>query len=155
MKKENAELGMKGYGYGIDHIVTVSEDPVTEYGDYYYDHSIYPSDIITRSAKGLCPDVVSNLDIKNGDKIYIVYAVWSTGDSFGQSDNSESECFGLFKDVDSAKELAAKLESSSEMKDFVTSDGQVFNHYSLPWDGYFESLSYVECKDVTFIENGN
>ena len=59
------------------------------------------------------PDVVTNLDIRPGDDIFVVWAEWSTGDSFGNANCSQTEAFGVFKDYESACVLESFLEFSN------------------------------------------
>lgn len=100
------------------------------------------------------PDVTSQLDLKRGDPVYVVWAEWSTGDSFGHSENSESEAFAVFADSYSAEQFSKYLqEYTVDEKErwgepwtvyYEAPDGQKIHHSKiLPWDGFFESLTEV------------
>lgn len=67
-----------------------------------------------------------------GDRVYLVYAVYTTGDSFG-SDGGNVELLSVFKDRAEAEE---SKEHYSKVRD-----------YSVPWNGYFESLDELEIEE--------
>lgn len=77
-------------------------------------------------------------DINLGDQCFVVVAVWSTGDSFGWDGDSDAEIFGAYSTHKEAQERLEELERDES--------GQV------PWNGYFESLSYVEIVWGTLLE---
>lgn len=100
------------------------------------------------------PDVVTSLDINVGDGVFVVWAQYSTGDSFGTSYCGEVETIGVFKEYHCACELAAAIElsdknESSSVK-VTTSDGQVFEYYT-PWSGYSENLVSVEIEHTVVL----
>lgn len=74
----------------------------------------------------------TNFDVKPGDPIVLVVAVWSTGDSFHRADGEYAEVFGAFKTREEATAYAAKLRGNEDI--------DVYR----PWLGYFESLDEVE-----------
>lgn len=95
------------------------------------------------------PDIASIFDFQNGDNVFVVWACWNTGDSFGWARERYAEAFGIFKEIDAAKELAEALrKADDEELEIKTSDGQNFKFSYLPFHGYFESLSFVEVKST-------
>jgi hypothetical protein len=70
-------------------------------------------------------------EITNGDTVYIVLAVYGTGDSFG-SDGGQSEVFLVTKDEQKAKDKIKYLEGVTD--------------YSVPWNGYFEWLQEIKLS---------
>ena len=60
------------------------------------------------------PDIVTSLPIKTGDKVYLVWIEWSTGDSFGTAEYESYEPIGVFYDINAAQELEAFLEDSED-----------------------------------------
>lgn len=80
----------------------------------------------------------TTFDIDVGDIIYLVIAVWSTGDSFGHDMGANSEIFGVFKTYEEAEKLKTNLKT-----------GNGYDKYQLPWDGYFESLDYITIHSRT------
>lgn len=65
---------------------------------------------------------------------YAVYYIWSTGDSFGHYERAYCEIHGLYETRDEAEKEAARLRGMTD--------------YSVPWNGYFESLDELEVKTV-------
>ena len=100
------------------------------------------------------PDLASALEIKEGEKCFVVWASWSPGDSFGRSDNRNTEALGIFKDSESAAELEKAVDEASWGREtgvrFVslrTKDGQSFE-MNLPWTG-MDSLGALHVEETT------
>jgi hypothetical protein len=84
-------------------------------------------------------------EAKVGDTLYIVYAVYSTGDSFGHDDRASVEVFTAHRVKEVAEFNYRLLEASRHGGGSVSlalDDGKFLNTY-LPWSGYFESLDDV------------
>lgn len=77
-----------------------------------------------------------------GDTIWLVVAVWSTGDSFGQDSGAHSEIFGAFDNPGQAYSFEEQLKSGHVR----TNTGKPLY---LPWSGYFESLDYTSVLERT------
>lgn len=88
-------------------------------------------------------------DARPGEMLHLVYAVYSTGDSFGHDADQCFEAILVHRDIDLANQNARALASISQEAGYGTQvrlamdDGTVLP-YTLPWLGYFESLSFVE-----------
>lgn len=93
-------------------------------------------------------------DVKVGDKFYAVIAVYSTGDTFGHSSGSELELVSLHKSEELAKKNASVIETRDRNTgerysvEIELDNGEILKRYC-PWDGYFESLDYVEYREFT------
>lgn len=122
------------------------------------------------------PDVTACFPVKTGDDVYLVYAVYSTGDSFSHSEDGSINFIDVFKTRKKAqkaaqdirghanwyrdmnerwspltakeRKVAEKLYENSYHVDVVREDGTQLNVYT-GWNGYFESLSYVEVVGLT------
>lgn len=70
------------------------------------------------------------IEIDAGHPVYVVYAIWSTGDSFGHDENYGCEAMAVLPTREEADKEVARLK---EVKD-----------YSVPWNGYFESLTTID-----------
>lgn len=70
-------------------------------------------------------------EVKVGDTAWLVWAQYSTGDSFGR-DGGQYELCGVF-----GSEAAAKAEEERLQK---------VNDYSVPWNGYFENLDFIKVQ---------
>lgn len=66
-----------------------------------------------------------------GDEIWLVWAKYSTGDSFG-TDGGKYELCSVFQDEQSARKEEKRLEEVTD--------------YSVPWTGFFEDLDYVTVE---------
>ena len=79
---------------------------------------------------------------------YLVFAVYSTGDSFGHDEKSSLEIFDIYKTLEEAKACKDTLEKANDFSEMIiTSTGKKFKT-SIPWHGYFEHLNYIEIMPV-------
>lgn len=69
-------------------------------------------------------------EFKAGDVYYAVVAVWSDGDSFGHDQNRCCGLFGVYHSAEDADKREHQLRNDKS--------------YSILWNDYFESLSYIE-----------
>lgn len=77
-----------------------------------------------------------------GDTVHVVYAAYSTGDTFG-NDDGQITFMDIFTDEAKAERLAAALR---EVKDYDLSfEG---TDYYIPFNGYFESLEGVKVMTL-------
>lgn len=82
---------------------------------------------------------------------FLVYAIYSTGDSFGFDEDREIEFFDLFDNYEAAAGLANALRERTESRDSNDYDFQItYNdvRYHIPWLGYFEELSTLQVLPV-------
>jgi hypothetical protein len=105
---------LTGVTIDFNHTLTDSHRADEEYGDW--SESYYNSLNSVKLASDI-PDLVTSLDIKEGDDIFVVWAEWTVGDSFGSSDCGEYEPFGVFKDYESAYVLESFLEFTNNYPD--------------------------------------
>lgn len=100
------------------------------------------------------PDVCAVHDFDKGDYVVLVYAEYSTGNSFGRDPHKHQEPIGLFLDIKSANELKKhilkQVEDREDGYDIKTSDGQVFKCEFAPWNGHFEILEEVCIEIIEF-----
>lgn len=82
--------------------------------------------------------VNSDEDVNVGDIIYLVWAHWGSGDSFGYNTGAYSEYFMVTTDKDKAERLRAFLENF----DGYGTEFEGMKYY-VPWNGYFDSLEGV------------
>lgn len=111
------------------------------------------------------PDLPAYFEPVVDETYYLLYGVYSIGDSFGYDVDGAFEAIAVFKDHDAAlkaknvlKEHAerAKQDDSSVAKFQcdITLDGTTCISVHVPWTGYFERLSYLEIFPFTFKEQG-
>lgn len=90
-----------------------------------------------------------------GEIYHLLYAVYSTGDSFGHDEGRNFEAIGVYKDRKVAEENEKRLTSApkkganwdDQFKAIVLKTEGLGEHkYSRPWVGYFESLDRLEVE---------
>ena len=90
-------------------------------------------------------------EVQAGDVVWLVYAVWSDGDSFGRDDGARIDFISVHRSELIARENADRLldvDSDTEWGHRVPLelDDHTILDYTVPWLGYFESLDYVRCE---------
>lgn len=89
-----------------------------------------------------------DFDVEVGDTVYVVYAVYSTGDTFHRAEGAYLEVLSFHKNGALAHQNAARARDRKGREEAYTmtivydSGAQVSRH--CPWDGYFESLDYIQ-----------
>lgn len=86
-------------------------------------------------------------------KLYLVYATYSTGDSFGHQAGAEIEFFDLYPDEEMANEAKKQIQfrSDEEQLCYVSSNGTGVK-IGNPWNGHFESLDYINIEEFDVSE---
>ena len=75
--------------------------------------------------------------------IYLVLAVWSTGDSFGNNDGACCEIFAAYNNREDAEKAETLLSTATNaFKKVNLPNGYEISF--IPWLGYFESLDYTK-----------
>lgn len=77
-------------------------------------------------------------EVKSGDRVYLLYAIWGTGDSFGHSEACYCTC--IYASVNHLKVQFAKQLIDKNI--LFLPDNCVLS--SIPWSGYFDSLDYLD-----------
>lgn len=102
------------------------------------------------------PDIVSSLDIKEGSLCFVVWAEWSSGNSFGRSYNGNAEALAIFVDPESAEQFRDKVSKAKEDREYImefsTNDGQEHS-VRCPWFGYFEDLTDIHIEQTVLKYN--
>lgn len=164
-----ARLGFDYYGYLVPIKVTIIEKKYSkkEWGPWkeVYDVEL-ESNVVKKIDK--LPDeysfeVVSELDLPSGSEAWIVWVVWSSGDSFGWAENRHAEVLAIFDHEWYAERFAdyvrngdyesnnSFLGGTDKPFTFQSEDGQEFKYDYIPWDGYFESLEAVHVDKVKIV----
>lgn len=71
-----------------------------------------------------------------GQHYFMVYVIWSTGDSFGHYENSDCECFGIYMTREDAEKRKKELENTEN---------------NVPWNQYFNSLSSINIHAIAYV----
>lgn len=124
-------------------------------GNTQTDHNIegfYAAD----EKEGKYYDLVLPYEPEFNKEYYLLYAVYSTGDSFGHDEGAGIEYIGLYKE----SEISIARENKRKIEEFDGNDyhimmkdpnGKEFQQ-GTPWQGYFEHLNYVDIKSITRME---
>lgn len=102
-----------------------------------------------------------DLPLEDGEgPIYLLYAIYDAGDSFGR-DEGQFEAVMLHHNLEVAQRNKALIEEhykkykpecceeAFSLK-LLTDSGEEFQ-LSVPWTGYFESLTHVEIEEVEIL----
>ncbi len=94
------------------------------------------------------------------ERYYLLYAVYSTGDSFGHDEGSSIEYIGFYK----PSQLGIAQENERKLNDFTrdrnhgkysvklkSPEGKIYDQ-SVPWVGYFESLDHMDIIEINRTE---
>lgn len=90
-------------------------------------------------------DVTLAQEFDPSKPLYLIYASYDTGDSFG-CDYGRFEGIDIFQDLEKAKNAVEELEDDKK-HEYTRENGKVIK-YSKVWDGYFENLNYIEIIEV-------
>lgn len=165
LENEMKRKPMFGYTFPIDSLLVHNYQEPVEDGSWEKEYENTPPTKIQKTQKTKeKPDVISSIDFNPGSLLYVVWAEWNSGDSFGVSHKGGTEAYGIFADYKSAIEFSEWLKNrdvplfilSSREKtveekarcEFETSDGQSFDIVFIPWIGYFESLHDIHITPV-------
>lgn len=139
---------MFGYNVDIERICTHSEREDVEWGSWSESYDNYFNSI-TKTKEGGYPDITSSIEIKEGEDCFVVWAEWSSGDSFGSGDRNYVEPLAVFKDPESCRTFVTACNRNKDYSFKVaTQDGQVIEVYA-GWVGYFESLNNINIEQTT------
>ena len=97
-------------------------------------------------------DVYIPGEVSPGDNIWLVYAVYSTGDSFGHDDKNCIDFISIHRDEETARnnaKILCKINGDEFNYDYqvpITMEGGTKLNYNPPWLGYFERLDYIDVQ---------
>jgi hypothetical protein len=72
-------------------------------------------------------------------EVWFIYAIWSTGDTFGHDEASEIELLYVSPSKENAEKVYNALRTSTDYTVNITVDGRE-ETFHCGWHGYFESL---------------
>lgn len=86
-------------------------------------------------------------DVKPGDVVYVVVAVFTTGGTFGE-DSGLTEVVRVYEDFDKAERLVAFLwdDYKNKPRTYGEVDFEGDPIYTGTWKGYFESLDDIHLE---------
>lgn len=123
--------------------VTRERDPNDEWSGEDTSTDWTFGDVTLRKPKTLGMSFPVEFDVELGDTVYVVVAIWSTGDSFSRDVRGRAEIFGIFDNLKDAFDYQAVLEATEHNEYDHSRDSWRTGMISYPWYGYFESLDSV------------
>lgn len=99
-------------------------------------------------------DIMVPYEPERGVDYYLLYTVYSTGDSFGHDSGNCVEYIGLYtkEELHIAKENERRIEAHNcgnrETKLQLLMPNTADFRMHIPWHGYFESLDYVNIAII-------
>ena len=110
-------------------------DTEDRFGDWY---AYYDFEVLLVSLKGEKIDSIAvDFEAKVGDEVYVLWMIYSSGDSFGRS-SGDGEVIWVFKDYKIAMEAYKKWYKAEEYSISFVVDGGHTMTTSNPSSGYFE-----------------
>lgn len=103
---------------------------------------------VTENMDGWGEFLPLNFTPEKGKVYFLVYAIYSNGDSFHHEENGGCELIGLYTDMEEAERNAEILRRSNEFSEKITVNGTEMT-VSLPWQGFFEDLECVKVTPMT------
>lgn len=171
-QKDQKESGLKVICKSYCQYNNDGEDSTESYcyrGTTNTSHTVEGLELVDRY-----PDVTCCFPVVEGDDVYLVYVIYSTGDSFGHDTDSSIVFIDVFQNKEKAEATAqlirkhadwyleknarwARLDQKKKdqpsFKDsysleYIRENGKK-NTLSTSWNGYFESLSSVVVEKFT------
>lgn len=95
-------------------------------------------------------DLSVNFEPDYDSTYFLLYAVYSTGDSFGHDHAASIEYLGLFENYETAELNMKRVEAMTDFGSctLLTDLGMDYDVY-IPWFGYFESLNYIRIERIS------
>jgi hypothetical protein len=134
-----------GYKVEIDHYCTDSEYSNEEWGSWSEDWSNEFRSIRRSNPVTDYPDAVAIEDFAPGEQVYVVWAEWSRGDSFGWANHGGVDALGVFRTWEQAEGLE-KLARAATGYERVEYLGLKYGFGD--FHGYFESLDDIHIESA-------
>lgn len=157
MKVKDFKDRLAGKVYSIE---IVDDTRTSEYGDFDPDDTFSrPNTSTEHNIRGFSVggesqyyDEVVLYEPEKGTTYYVLYAIYSTGDSFGHDEAGGIEYYGFYREdqLDVAKENKRRLNAAQEGAEakIIMPDGSKEHNVYVPWLGYFESLDDLDIAPV-------
>lgn len=88
-------------------------------------------------------DLIVDYEVGEDRPYHLLYAVYSTGDSFGRDDGDKILFFDLYEKAEDAERAREQIEACEGTIMSYTASNGTTTTTGCPWSGYFESLDYV------------
>lgn len=115
--------------------------------DSYCGYHVLNSVTIAESNQADC--VIAG-EVKAGDRIFLLWFIYSTGDSFHNHRGYDAEAVAAYTTYEAAKQASDLLQQHDKnvyTTEVPLGDGTTFSFHP-PWYGYFESLDGMWIEEV-------
>ena len=137
--------------FNEDHLATGSYYSTEEYGEWWAHYEFTaPSSAWSLDTSRYRSYPYAGPDLEPGTPIFVVYAVWSSGDSFGSDTCGSYEFMSVTTNMDRALRNMAALRNEGTAV-LENDNGTTMEMSWKPWDGYFESLDELSIAAVMFM----
>lgn len=144
---ETQDVPTSYHGYRV----TINRNLVNEHreeGEYGAWSAEYDNEFSNVCRDNVYPDIASTLDLNPGDPCYVIWAEWSTSDSFGASTCSHTEALAIFTEQTAAQALVDAIKDTKNYTETITTpDGQT-HFIQCGWSGYFETLEAIHIQET-------
>ena len=147
ISKEVAPEEPKAFGYKVEmeHYCLNSDYSEEAYGSWSEDWSNEFRSIRRSNPETEYPDTVAIEDFAPGEQVYVVWAEWSRGDSFGWANRGGYDVLGVFRTWEQAGGLE-KLARETTGYERVEYLGLKYGFGD--FHGYFESLDDIHIEST-------
>lgn len=129
----------------IDETSCYSDEPSDEEDEWYRPNSYTDHEITGFKIDSGYFDLATDFVPEYNTPYYLLFAVWSSGDSFGYDSGAYIEYFGLFENEEIAKLNEQRI---NDKKENLLTDFGMDIPLHIPWDGYFDGLDYLRIEKV-------
>lgn len=130
---------------------TQSQRSEEAYGEWYESYDFRINSVHLDRTSDYDEEFDVPFEVVEGDEVYILYMIYTSGDSFGYSDGN-SEIIWVFKDKEVARKAEGVYIDAVESEEYnnslieVVVDGGTTLKLSNPAWGYFENVSTIELE---------
>jgi hypothetical protein len=143
--------------FNEEHYCTDSYHSPEQWGEWYESYSFVAPTLAFASEGDYGSFPYVGRDLQVNDELFVLYAVWSSGDSFGEGARGLYEFLCVNKDADMAVRNLEKVKACTDFShiELELDDGSLMKCYCGSWLGYFESLDVLDLARVKYMGHKN
>ncbi len=143
--------------FNEDHYCHDSYQSPEQWGEWSESYSFNAPTLASASEAGYGGFPYVGAELQPNDELFVLYVVWSSGDSFGRDDRNYYEFLCVNKDADMAVRNLEKVKACNKISyvELELDDGSLMKCYCGSWNGYFESLDELDLAKVTYMGRKN
>lgn len=136
------------------HYCTDSHHSNERYGSWWADHDFTaPTEAYSIPKSSYRAFGYVGPELTPGDVLYVLYVLYSSGDSFGNSNRGNYEVLCINKDPSKAAQnlnVVRKVKNPESVQ-LQLDNGETQSLYCGGWTGYFESVDELELVEVLYM----